>query len=140
MAGANSHRHFGYGQIDYETTTIGDASPSMKMTPEAALREFSSQPMACLVQSGKQITFTAKVRKSAAYNGVMAPRLLLRANGSVGIAVDVVLASLTAAADVWETLTGQSAAATADGVLEVVVQCQGTAGAVYVDDFTAVST
>lgn len=140
VAGANSHRHFGYGQIDYETGTVGEASPAMKMTPEAALREFSSQPMGVAVESGKQITFTAKVRKSAAYNGAMAPRLLLRANGSMGIAVDVVLASLTAAADTWETLTGQSAAVTADGVLEVVVQCQGTAGAVYVDDFTAVST
>jgi len=138
--GAHSHRTFGYGQIDYETGTVGETSPAMKMTPEAALRLFSSQPMGVAVESSKQITFTAKVRKSAAYNGAMAPRLLLLANGSMGIAVDVVLASLTAAADTWETLTGQSAAVTADGVLEVVVQCQGTAGAVYVDDFTAVST
>lgn len=137
--GANSYRMFGYGQIDYETTTTGDASPAMKMTPEHARRRFQSQRMAYPVASGKQITFSVKVRKDGSYNGD-APRLVLKANGALGVDKDVVLDTHSAAVDTWETLTGQSAAAEEDGVLEVVVDCNGTAGSIYVDDFSASST
>lgn len=137
--GANSYRMYGYGQIDYETSTVGDASPAMKMTPEHARRRFASQRMAYPVASGEQITFTAKVRKNGSYNGD-APRLVLKANGAVGIDKDEVLDTLSVGADTWETLTGQAPAAEEDGVVEVVVDCNGTAGAVFVDDFGASAT
>lgn len=139
VVNAHSFRKYSYGQVDYETGTVGVASPGMKLTPEAALRKFESVRMGKAVAATKLITFSVSVRKNAAYNG-SAPRFLLKANGAVGVRADVVLDTHAAAADVWEVLTGQSVAAEEDGVLEVVVECSGTAGNVFVDDFVAVST
>lgn len=139
-ANIHSTRKYGYGTIDIETSTVGVATPSMKMSPEAATVKFESQKMGYPVVSGKQITFTASVRKNGTYNG-NAPRLVLKANGAIGINKDVVLDTHTAAVDTWETLTGQMpATADEDGVAQVVVDCDGTAGAIFVDDFGAVST
>jgi hypothetical protein len=44
---------------------------------------------------------------------------------------------MAAAVSTWEQLTGTATAATADGVIEVVVDCDGSAGAIYVDDWAA---
>lgn len=139
-ADLHTFRKYGYGTIDIETSTVGDAAPSMKMSPESAAVKFESQKMGYPVAATKQITFSVKVRKNGTYNGA-APRLVLKANGAIGINKDVVLDTHTAAADTWETLTGQMpAAADEDGVAQVVVDCDGTAGAIFVDDFSAVST
>lgn len=139
-ANIHSTRKYGYGTIDIETSTVGVATPSMKMSPEEATVKFESQKMGYPVVSGKQITFSASVRKNGTYNG-NAPRLVLKANGAIGVNKDVVLDTHTAAADTWETLTGQMpATADEDGVAQVVVDCDGTAGAIFVDDFSASST
>lgn len=130
------------GNVERETTTV-DVSPSIKMTPLSAgikLESGTFQPgygYAVPVDSGQQPTITVKVRKSAAYNG-NAPRLILKANPAIGIDADEVLDTLSVAADTWETLSGApSVPVEADGVLEVVVDCDGTAGAAFVDTVTA---
>lgn len=135
VTAVNSFRRYGYGQSDLETSIVGAASPSLKLTPESATRRYESQRMAVPVPSGQVATFTAQVRKNGSYTG-SAPRLVLKANGAAGINKDVVLDTHTAAADVFEALTGASAAVQEDAVLEVVVDCDGTAGSVFVDDFT----
>jgi len=138
VTAVNTFRHFGYGQTTLETSTVGAASPSIKMTPEHARRRCESQRMGTAVPSGQVCTFSVSVQKNAAYTGA-APRLVLKANGAAGIDKDVVLDTLSVGADTWEVLTGASAAVQEDAVLEVVVDCTGTAGAVFVDDFAAVS-
>lgn len=134
VADTHQWRLYGYGQIDIETGTFGDASPSMKLTPESAVRKLETNLFTKAVPSGQTATFSAKVRKNGAYNG-NAPRLVLKANGAIGVDKDVVLATHTAAADVWETLTGaMPSGAEEDGIAGVVVDCDGTAGNVFVDD------
>ena len=84
------------------------------------------------VEADKAVTITAWVRKSAAYNGAYAPKLILLGSVLSGILTDAE-ASLTVAADEWEQLS-VSGTPTQAGVLEFFIECIGTAGYVYVDD------
>ena len=71
----------------------------------------------------------------AAYNGNQ-PRLMLRRNAAVGITSDTVLATSSAAGDgAFEVLSGTTVAASDNGVMEVYLDCDGTAGWVNVDDW-----
>lgn len=130
------------GSLTRETTTV-DVSPSLKMTPLSATRKLDSAAnqrglgtFMVRVLSGATKTPTVKVQKDGSYNG-NAPRLILKSNPAVGILVDTVLDTHSVAAGSFETLTGTTAAATADGVFEFVVDCDGTAGNVFVDTWAA---
>jgi uncharacterized protein (DUF2237 family) len=126
------------GDITYETTTV-DVSPSVKLAPNCASpMKFDSaaglrgKGILIPVASGATKTPAVKVRKNSSYAG-SAPRFILKANPSIGVTVDTVLDTLSVGADTWETLSGTTPAATDDGVFECVVDCDGTAGAVFVD-------
>lgn len=136
VAATHSTRWYGVGTVAIDTSVVGDASPSMKLSPEALYRELRTPLFTKQINSGQTASWTIKVRKSAAYNG-NAPRLVLAANGSIGVETDDELAALTVAADTWETLSGSmSTPATQDGVVGVWVACDGSAGDVFVDDVT----
>lgn len=125
------------GVIALDTGTTHDASPSQKLTPATTgTYKLESGPKRAAVASGDTLTFTVYVRKDGSYVGA-APRLMLRANPAAGIDADVVLDTLSVAANTWEQLTGTSAAVTDNAVLEVYVDCDGAAGNVFVDDWEA---
>lgn len=126
------------GTIEYESTIFHGSAPSEKLTPSgatAALR-LRSQIRRIPVESGQAMAVSVWVRKSAAYAGSTV-RLLLLSNAAIGITDDTVLDSMTAAADTWEQLSGTTVAVSADGVLEVCIEVDGSAGIVYVDDWAA---
>jgi hypothetical protein len=54
----------------------------------------------------------------------------------MGYTSDTVLDTMTSAAGSWEQLSATTAAASQDGVFEVYVDCDGTAGWVNVDDWS----
>lgn len=83
------------------------------------------------VVASAAVTVTAWVRKDSSYNG-NAPRLVLVGGYIGGIAADVV-DSLSVGADTWEQLS-VSATPNEAGVIEWYVDCDGTAGSIYVDD------
>jgi hypothetical protein len=130
-----------FGVVAYETTTVQDA-PGIKVTPLHATQKIDTAALVrgrgflVGVLSGAAIQVSVYVRKNAAYNG-NAPRLIQKSNSPVGVLADVVLDTLSVGADTWEILTGTTAAATADGVVEFVVDCDGTAGAVFVNQWTS---
>ena len=62
---------------------------------------------------------------------------MLLQNTQIGIAADTVIDTHTAGSGTWQTLTGTTAAATANGVMEFIVRVYGTAGDVFVDTWTA---
>lgn len=125
------------GTLATEQTTVHDAAPSEKMTPAVtAPYTLLSSPKRCAVEDTETVTFSVWVRKDGTYNGAMAPRLVLKRNPAAGIDADVVLDSLSVGADTWEELTGTSAAVTDDAVLEAYVEINGTAGNVFVDDWS----
>jgi hypothetical protein len=129
---------FPHGTVAYETTTFRTASPAEKLSPTSATAGYKleSGVKRVPIASGTTVSVSAYVRKSSTYDG-NAPRLILRANPSLGIDTDQVLATHSAAVDTWQQLSGTSATAEEDGVLEVLVDCDGTTGAVYIDDWSA---
>lgn len=134
-----------YGTLTSDTSIFNAASPSMRLTPGNASFKLQSAPhgggIKAAAASGSAATFSVNVRKSvsgdgAAYNGNQ-PRLIVRANPAIGISSDAVLATASAAAGSWELLSGTTASFTDDGVAEVIVDCDGTAGWVNIDDWSA---
>lgn len=125
------------GTIAYETTTFRTASPAEKLTPSHASLKLKSSVKRIAVGVGQAATFNAYVRKDGSYAG-NAPRLVLKANPALGVDNDTVLDTLSVGSGTWEQLTGSSSpVAEEDGVLEAYVDCDGTAGNVFIDDWSA---
>ena len=134
-----------YGQIKTDTSFFNTASPSMRLTPNNASSKLESAPKSRGIQvacpSGQSVSVAAYIYKSktgdgAAYNGNQ-PRLVQRANPAMGQNSDVVLATYSAGTGSWNQLSGNTSTATDDGCWEIVVDCDGTAGWVNVDDLQA---
>jgi hypothetical protein len=143
-----SHKHDGsattykswyrYGTILSEQTTRHTASGyAWKLTPNSATGKLvfpgplTFDTFKAAVAASAAVTVTAWVRKDSSYNG-NAPRLVLVGGYIGGIAADVV-SSLSVAADTWQQLS-VSGTPNEAGVIEWYVDCDGTAGNVYVDD------
>lgn len=133
-----------YGNIDIETTAglYRTASPSVRITPNNASNKVESGSFKVNVNSGQTCTPSVYVRESVVgdgtdYNGNR-PRLILKRNDAIGITADTVIDTATASAEgAFEQLTGTTSAASDDGVMEFIVDCDGTTGWVNVDDFSA---
>ncbi len=110
------------------------------MTPNNASNKLESSGafggFKVAVANGATVTPTVYVYEDASYNWNRA-RLIVKRNDALGISADTVLDTATAASDAaWEWLTGTTAAVTDDGTLEFVVDCDGTAGNLFVDSFS----
>ncbi len=133
------------GSIRTDTTAglYRTASPSERLTPINASEKLQSGKKLVAVNSGQTMDISVYVRESVVgdgtdYNGNRA-RLILKANPSMGIATDTVLDTATvASAGAFELLTATTSAAARDGVLEFVVDCDGTTGWVNVDDWSVI--
>lgn len=129
------------------TLTLGNTAVSTGSNSFTPFLKLESAPknkgMQVAVDNGGAPTISVWVRKSAVssgdssnYNGAQ-PRLIQRSNSALGISSDVVLATASAAAGSWEQLTATATAASGDaGVLEFIVDCDGTSGFVNVDDWS----
>lgn len=139
------------GHLVTDTSIYNKESPSLRCYPGSATFKIQSPVMYVPVKSGINPTISIKVRKSAtgsgdsaSYNGNQ-PRLVLLCNSALGYSYDTtlgynmysaVLATASGAAGSWETLTANlPTTPTEDGVVAVVVDMDGTAGWVNIDDF-----
>ena len=141
---ATAHRTYSARGTFLINTSVFDVTPSLEIQPiEGAAVPVDSnafQPgwgFLVPVLSGQTVTVSVKVQKSAGYNGSTEPQLVLLANPQIGIASDAVIDTLSIGSGSFETLTGVTAAASADGVMEFIVRCYGTAGSIYVDTWSA---
>lgn len=130
------------GTISIDTVIYNTASPSQRLTPSSASLKLQSGPFQIAVANGQTLTPTVYTRESVvgdgtAYNGNQ-PRLIVQKNVAMGIASDTVLATASVAVGSWGSISGTTAAVTDDGVLSFIVDCDGTAGWVNVDDVTVV--
>lgn len=130
-----------YGIITIETTTVQAGTTSMKMTPNNASNKLQSigpyGGFKVAVASGQTCTPSVYVYEDASYNGARARLIVLR-NDAIGITADTVLDTATAASDAaWEQLTGTTITATDAGTMEFIIDCDGTAGNLFVDTFSA---
>ena len=141
---AGTHKSwFAYGIIETDTTAglFRTASPSERLTPNTASFKLESGSKLVAVNNGATATSSVYVRESVAgdgtdYNGNR-PRLILKRNDAIGITADTVIDTATVSSEgAFEQLTGTTAAATDNGVMEFVVDCDGTTGWVNTDDWT----
>jgi hypothetical protein len=144
---AGDHRaELKYGQLKTDTTFYNSASPSLRMTPNNASNKLESTSKTkpgflVAVLNGTSVNITVYAYKSktgdgAAYTGNQ-PRLIQKANSALGQSSDVVLATYSASTGSWNQLSATSSVATDDGVWEFIVDCDGTAGWINVDDWQA---
>lgn len=125
------------GILESDTTvTHSPNTVSLKMTPNNATLKLESMgihgPLKIPVANGQTVGISIFVAQSATYNGNRA-RLIQKRNDAIGLTSDVVLATATSASDYsggyqWEELIGTTATVTADGVVEFIVDCDGTVG------------
>lgn len=145
---AGNHRWWGaYGTGNTDTSIYATASPSHRLTPSSATNKLLSNlgfrtGFLVPVRSGAATAIAVSVRTSsaadgAAYNG-NPPRLMLR--NSLGLNPTTISTLATFGGTnpgTWATMTGITPIATANGVWECYVDCDGTAGWVNVDDWRA---
>ncbi len=126
------------GTLSRETSVFHTTSPSERMAPVGALStcRLRSAPKRFDVAQGTIMAPGVWVYLSVAYAG-SAPRLIMRANPALGTDDDLVLDTHSGTLGVWEYLSGPMVVAAEDhGQMECYVDCDGSAGYVYVDDWT----
>lgn len=134
----STHRsYFKYGTVLTNSTTFQSSAPSQELQPNNASNKLKSGKIYAPCGDGTTKSISVAVRKSAAYNG-NAPRLILGRQDSMGVTSDTVCDTLSVAADTWETLTYTTSAALENGAFIFWVDCDGTAGSVFVDDVVIV--
>lgn len=152
---AGNHKTFmstGYATTD--ATIYRSYAPSVRMTLAPGRSGHSTMKLESAprrngikvpVSNGMALTASIWVRMSTAGDGTAydgsGPRLVVRSNPAVGIMGDMVLATVPivgASPDIsgtWRQLIGTTQRATDDGVMEFIVDIDGTAGWVNIDDF-----
>ena len=143
QSSGNHLSRYRQGTIEEDTSFYNLASPSEKLTPSSATIKLKASPKRFAINNGETATVKVSVRKSsvaaggADYNG-NPPRLILKRNYAMGLTTDTVLDVMLAGLNIWEQLSGQTPIVTGDGVLEVYVDCDGTAGFINVDDWAVI--
>lgn len=129
------------GMIEKDTSTVGGKTNLIKMTPQSSTVKLSTDAGNLFSTLNIPVALAATpaisiyVRKTTGYNG-NAPRLILRSNPSMGVDIDTVLDTLSVGVDTWEALTYTLPAAPIKGMYQIAVDCDGTAGNVYVAELT----
>lgn len=139
---AGNHKSwFIYGIITSDSTIFRTASPAERLTPNNASQKLESGSKKVAVNSGATVTPSVYVRESVAgdgtdYNGARI-RLIVKRNDALGITADTVLDTATVSSEgAFEQLTGTTVAVSADGVLEFIIDCDGTTGWANDDDWS----
>lgn len=130
-----------FGTITSDATTRHTASGfSWKMTPTSATRVLSfpgpteyDKGFSVPVLANQAVSISLWVLYDGSYNGSVKPTLILLGGLVQGIASDVTSIAPSGNPNVWQQLT-VSGTPTETGLLELRVDCLGTAGNVYLDD------
>jgi hypothetical protein len=137
---ATDHRAwYAYGTLASELTTRHTASGlAWKLTPNNATNKLrfpgptEYDTFQAPVSANAAVTVTAWVYYDDTYNGAM-PRLVLVGGLVAGIDADVVATAPGSHVGEWQQLSVM-ATPTEAGVVDFYLDCDGTAGNVYVDD------
>lgn len=131
-----------HGIITNDTTLYKTASPSVRLDPSSSSVKLQSETKRVAIAQNGTATVSVWVRESVSgdgedYTGARA-RLRVRRNDRMGyVDADSTLDTATVSSEgAWEELSGVTSSASADGVFEFYVDCDGTAGWVNVDDWT----
>lgn len=127
---------FRTGIVESDTTSLGFTSTvSEKLTPNNATSKLDSAIHSIYVESGHTVTATVKVRKGTSYAGAELRLIVLR-NASMGVAANTVLASGSSGVGTIDTISGTTVSATEDGIMDFMVDGDGTTGFFNCTDWT----
>lgn len=139
VSGANI-TYFRDGNIEQDAATFKTAAPSEKLSPLIFYTggKLASQVRLIPVAAGQTLTVSVWVQKNGSYAGAQ-PRLMQVGDAAAiaGMGADVALDTMTVGTGIWENLTGIIGPALSDTAFRVYIDCDGTAGSVYVDDWAA---
>lgn len=127
------------GSITNDNVIKRTGVSSIKLIPNSASVKNKHYIAKIAAKRGTSPTIGIYIRKSvladgATYNGSQ-PRIVLLKNFLLGIEQDTVIATATNAANgSWELVSGTISPISYDAVLEIYVDCDGTAGWVNYDD------
>lgn len=127
------------GVVSSDTAIARTGGVSMRMTPNSLTNKLEYVFARTAVNTGTTPLVGIYIRKSvagdgAAYSGAQ-PRLIIRRNIALGIASDTVIATGASANGTWELLSGNLPTLAGSGIVEIEVDCDGTAGWINIDDF-----
>lgn len=122
--------------IGTDSTTYRTAAPSEKLVPKTTASKLESSIKRFAVTSGSTASVGVYAYRDAAYNGNPA-RLIIKQHNGANYTADTVGATMSTSTGAWEQLTTTIAAVPRDVVLEVCVDCDGTTGSIYLDDWSA---
>jgi hypothetical protein len=134
-AGTNK-TFYRFGTISRDTADArGGSGECMKMTPNIAANSSGAKltphnSFLFAVQSGVARTITVYMKKDSSYNG-NDPGLTLKFLGHVITGRTAV--SMTTSY-VQQSIVASAGDITEDGVVELIVDCDGTAGNIFIDD------
>lgn len=129
-----------YGTINSDQVYFHNKAPSEAVYPISATNKKEDGGKKRRVDINRTCEFWVWIRKSSVaaggvnYNGNQ-PRLVLKASPALGVPNDVVLATMTAGLNVWERIHGTTPVAVDNGKFRAVVDCDGAAGFINVDDW-----
>jgi hypothetical protein len=136
----------GSRMLDYVTPSVQTTDvPSERLTPNSTTIKLRSGSKYVAVNAGDITNISVYIRTSivtdgTAYNGTP-PRLILKRNPAVGVYSDMVLGQMDVSnigTGSYVLLAGNTPAAIDDGVFEFYVDCDGTAGWINIDNWSAV--
>lgn len=128
------------GTLRSDLTIFRTSPSSLRLSPLSAIYKIESNPVFVPVENGQTVRVGVWVRISvagdgSAYNGNL-PRLICKVNSATWTGItDVVLATASVASSgAFEYISGVTPVALDNAAFEIVVDCDGTAGWVNVDD------
>lgn len=138
---ASQKSFYKYGVVTLDNTFYVVSAPSQRLTPNSAISKLRSVEKRIAVPTGKTAKVSVWVRKSVAgdgtvYNGSEI-RMVQLEDSAIGLSADTVLTSSTAASyGAFEKITGTTAAVTDNGVVRIILDCDGTTGWINSDLWT----
>jgi hypothetical protein len=118
-------------------TTLSAGNVAEKLTPYSATDKFKSGSKFVSINDGNDVTVKLNVAVSNDYNGNN-PRLIIKKNSSIGIPQDHILYTIPKTTT-YTAVTATTPVVQGNGIMEFYVDCDGTIGSIYVDDWKLIN-
>jgi hypothetical protein len=125
------------GQRLTDSTILFGDQNTEKLIPFSTTIKLHSGSKYVALNSSQKTLVSVYVRIDSTYNGTL-PKLIVKANPSVGIMENTIIDTCDAVMDEFQILTGYSPITNDVGVLEFFVECDGTSGFINIGQWQAI--
>jgi hypothetical protein len=118
-------------------TSIRAGNIGEKISPTSSTQKMKSGSKYIVVNQGDTNEVSLKIAKSANYNGSN-PRVMMAKNPALGFDTDVVMYTYTGNNTNYDDISFMTLSPSRKGILEFYVDCDGTAGSIYIDSWNTI--